>query len=57
MLRSIAGELSTGVHVSLMSQYHPVCEARNHRVLNLTIEREEYEGLLSEMERLGFRND
>jgi putative pyruvate formate lyase activating enzyme len=56
VLRSIAEELSPGVHLSLMSQYHPTEKVRNHPVLNRSLYRDEYEAVVEEMERLGFRN-
>jgi len=56
VLRLIAEELSPGVHISLMSQYHPTSEVRNHPLLNRPIYREEYEAVAEEMENLGFRN-
>lgn len=56
VLRSIAEELSPGVHLSLMSQYHPTKEVDNHATLNRSLYREEYDSVVEEMERLGFRN-
>jgi putative pyruvate formate lyase activating enzyme len=56
VLRTIAEEISTGINISLMSQYHPANEVRNHPVLNRTLYLEEYESVVKEMERLGFRN-
>lgn len=56
LLRTLAGELSTGVHLSLMSQYHPVSQVRNHPIINRPLYSEEYEEVVSEMEKLGFRN-
>ena len=56
VLRSLAEELSTGVHLSLMSQYYPACYVNNHHVLNRTLFKYEYEAVVEEMERLGFRN-
>lgn len=56
VLRSIAEEISTGVHISLMSQYHPVFHADNHPDLGRSLYKEEYESVAEEMERLGFRN-
>jgi putative pyruvate formate lyase activating enzyme len=56
VLRSIAEELSSGVHISLMSQYHPTCLVKNHPALNRQLNREEYESVSEEMEKLGFRN-
>jgi putative pyruvate formate lyase activating enzyme len=56
VLRSIAEELSTGVHISLMSQYHPAFIAENYRNLGRQLYKAEYESVVEEMERLGFRN-
>lgn len=56
ILRSIAEELSPGVHLSLMSQYHPIDELKNHPELNRAVYAEEYESVVLEMEQLGFRN-
>ena len=56
VLRSIAKELSPGVNLSLMSQYHPTSAVRNHPVLFRSLYKEEYEAVVGEMEKLGFRN-
>jgi putative pyruvate formate lyase activating enzyme len=56
VLRTIAEELSPGVHLSLMSQYHPVADVKNHTDLKRALYKEEYESVVSEMEKLGFRN-
>ena len=56
VLRSVAEELSTGVHLSLMSQYHPIPLVRNHPVLNRALYKSEYEAVVEAMENLGFRN-
>jgi putative pyruvate formate lyase activating enzyme len=56
VLRSIAEELSPGVHLSLMSQYNPAYFVKNHPVLKRSLYREEYETVVIEMEKLGFRN-
>lgn len=56
VLESIAEELSPGVHLSLMSQYHPVSDMRSHPELNRSVYREEYDKVVEAMERLGFRN-
>ncbi len=56
VLRSIAEEISTGVHISLMSQYHPAWLAENHQNLGRSLYIEEYESVVEEMDRLGFRN-
>lgn len=56
VLRIIAEELSPGIHLSLMSQYHPTPDVRNHPVLRRSLYRAEYEEVVKEMEVLGFRN-
>jgi putative pyruvate formate lyase activating enzyme len=56
VLQTIAGEISTGIHLSLMSQYHPIDQVKNHEQLNRRLYKEEYESVVEEMERLGFRN-
>lgn len=56
VLRSIAGELSTGVHLSLMSQYHPTPFVKDHLTLSRSLYKEEYEMASEAMENLGFRN-
>lgn len=56
VLRTIAEEISPGIHLSLMSQYHPIPSVMSHPVLNRSLYREEYEEVVNEMERLGFRN-
>jgi putative pyruvate formate lyase activating enzyme len=56
VLRSIADELSPGVHLSLMSQYHPVPLVKNNQVLNRALYKSEYESVVEVMESLGFRN-
>ncbi|MGC1390257.1 MAG: radical SAM protein [Bacteroidales bacterium] len=56
VLVSIADELSPGVHLSLMSQYHPTEQVRQHPVLNRPLYKEEYEEVVEKMGALGFRN-
>ena len=56
VLMSIAEELSPGVHLSLMSQYHPIAQVQNHPVLNRSVYKAEYESVVEAMEDLGFRN-
>jgi putative pyruvate formate lyase activating enzyme len=56
VLRIIAEELSTGVHISLMSQYHPTPGTRNLTDLSRSLYISEYEEVALEMEMLGFRN-
>jgi len=56
VLKSIAEELSTGVHLSLMSQYHPTSQVINHPILGRSLYKEEYEAVVEAMEDMGFRN-
>jgi putative pyruvate formate lyase activating enzyme len=56
VLEIIAGELSPGVNLSLMSQYHPTIHVRNHPLLNRPLQKDEYDMVVAAMERLGFRN-
>jgi len=56
VLKSIADEISPGVHISLMSQYHPAFLAENHPDLGRSLYTAEYESVVAEMEKLGFRN-
>ena len=56
VLISIAEELSPGVHLSLMSQYHPTPGVSKHQILNRPLYRAEYEDVVATMESLGFRN-
>jgi putative pyruvate formate lyase activating enzyme len=54
VLRWIADNLSPGVHISLMSQYHPTPAVADHPLLGRTLHPEEYEEVVEEFERLGF---
>ncbi len=54
VLRAIAEELSTSVHLSLMSQYYPPEAAAGRPPLDRTLAEDEYETVRAEMERLGF---
>ena len=56
VLRSIAEELSPGVHLSLMSQYQPTAQVLRHPILNRPLYKVEYEDVVKTMESLGFRN-
>jgi len=56
VLRSIAEEISTGISISLMSQYHPIPAVQEFNDLGRSLCREEYEEVAAEMELLGFRN-
>ncbi len=56
VLRFIADEISTSVHISLMSQYYPVHPVRNISPLNRPLYAEEYQKVVDAFYRLGFRN-
>lgn len=56
VLKTIAEELSPGVHLSLMSQYHPTDHVRNDPFLNRPLYKAEYESVVEVMQELGFRN-
>ncbi len=56
VLRKIADEISAGIHISLMSQYYPNSYVRDHNPLDRPLYMEEYDSVVREMERLGFRN-
>lgn len=56
VLRSIAEELSPGIHISLMSQYHPVPFVRDRSPLNRPLYKAEYDSVVETMEESGFRN-
>ncbi len=56
VLRFIAKELSPDVHISLMSQYYPTADAFKFKELSRPITPEEYETVLTEMEKLGLKN-
>jgi putative pyruvate formate lyase activating enzyme len=55
VLRLLAEEISTGVYISLMAQYHPTSIIKGHSSLDRTLYREEYERVKEELEILGFR--
>ncbi len=56
VLRYIAEEISTNVHISLLSQYYPASKAKGHTLLGRNIREAEYNEVVEEMERLGFRH-
>jgi putative pyruvate formate lyase activating enzyme len=56
VLRTIAEELSPGVHLSLMSQYHPEGNLEKYPEINRALYKDEYESVVEEMNSLGFRN-
>jgi putative pyruvate formate lyase activating enzyme len=53
-LRFIAGELSAGVHLSLLAQYRPLPSLAGDAELGRSLRREEYDAVLAELDRLGF---
>ncbi len=56
VLKMIAEKLSTGINISLMSQYHPIPLVMNHSSLGRSLYHSEYESMVEAMEDLGFRN-
>jgi putative pyruvate formate lyase activating enzyme len=55
VLRTIAEKISTGICISLMSQYHPTPYVQDIPELNRSLYPQEYQQVVEEMERLGFR--
>lgn len=55
VLRFIADEISTSIHISLMSQYHPAFLAIDLPPLNRSLHKEEYFKVIDEFHHLGFR--
>ena len=55
LLRYIAEEISTNIHISLMSQYYPAGNINGYKNLQRTLQIEEYDRVQDEMSRLGFR--
>lgn len=53
VLRLIADNISSFVHISLMSQYYPAPDVVNHPVIGRVITDEEYDKVVKEMEQLG----
>lgn len=56
LLHIIAEELSPGMHMSLMSQYHPVPMVSKHFLLGRIISKSEYDAVVETAQKLGFRN-
>lgn len=54
VLRFLAEEISTNIHISLMFQYHPVAGVSDHTVLCRRVSTKEYKEVEQEMEKLGF---
>jgi len=55
LLKNIADEISTSVHISLMSQYYPVINTKEHPLLKNKLTKEDYFRVKKELEKLGFR--
>ena len=56
VLRTIATEISSELHISLMSQYYPTHQVLKHEFLGRTIRAKEYQRVVDELEYLGFEN-
>lgn len=56
VLKTIAEEISSSIHLSLMSQYYPIEKVKGHPLLGRTLTSEEYQEVVHEMENLGFYN-
>jgi len=56
VFKFISRELSPGVYISLMSQYHPVHKAKKYILLNRRIRESEYERALDQMHKYGLKN-
>lgn len=55
VLDIIAEEISVGVSISLMSQYHPMHHSENYPELGRSLYKAEYEEVVDHMNKLGFR--
>jgi putative pyruvate formate lyase activating enzyme len=56
VLRFLAEEISTSIHISLMSQYHPTHLVKHIPPINRTLSREEYQKVVDTFYDFGFRN-
>jgi putative pyruvate formate lyase activating enzyme len=56
VLDYIADSISTSVHISLMSQYHPTFSAMGIPPINRTLYNREYQKVVRHFDLLGFRN-
>lgn len=56
VLLKLAEEISPGINISLMSQYHPTPFVGDHPDLNRTLYKAEYDEVMEAMEEFGFRN-
>lgn len=55
-LRFLKNEVSSGIYLSVISQYHPTYLAKNYSQLSRRINEKEYREVLDEVENLGFTN-
>jgi len=55
-LRFLKEEVSEDIFLSIMSQYHPTYRAREFPEIARRINKKEYEEVLGEVEKLGFKN-
>jgi putative pyruvate formate lyase activating enzyme len=56
VLRAIKAEMSSDIHISLMSQYYPTHKVADHHYLGRALSADEYYRVVDEMEKLGFSN-
>lgn len=56
VLRFLAEEISTSIHISLMSQYHPTFNVNNYPPLNRILYQDEYKKVVDAFYDLGFYN-
>jgi putative pyruvate formate lyase activating enzyme len=56
VLKWLAGEISPGVTVSLMSLYRPMHKAYEYPLLSRSISQFEYDSVCSTLEKLGMEN-
>ncbi len=54
VLNFVAEEISTSVHISLMSQYYPANETVGHPILGRSLRQDEYSRVVEKAEELGF---
>jgi putative pyruvate formate lyase activating enzyme len=56
VLKYIAEEISTGITISLMSQYYPAYKAKGHKIIGRSLYFDEYQDIVNFFYQLGFRN-
>jgi putative pyruvate formate lyase activating enzyme len=54
LFETLANEVSTSIHIALMSQYYPIDEVLGHSLLKRKVTREEYNKVAEAFENLGF---